>query len=122
MQQAILEQQQQAQQAQMEAQLDLQIAAQMKEACQLHVLTIFPDIDLEYLARLCDEVTWEPDAAIDRILNDQDQERFYPKAPRGKLKRKRADEDEDPAENAAKKWNSEARRLERKDGVYLKAR
>lgn len=109
------------QEQQQEQQLEFQYAVDIHEACRLNVLGVFPDIDHDHLARICDEAGWDPDTVVERILNDQDQNHPYPKAPKGKLKRKR-EENEDPSENAAKKWDSEDRRLKHKDGVYLKTR
>lgn len=92
----------------------------VKSHCTNSVLATLPDIDPECLAHLCEEAQWDPNLVIDRLLDQAENGQPYPKAPKPSLKRKREDdEDAQGPEIAAKKFDNDERRLQRKTASYL---
>lgn len=98
------------------------ISDEVKSACRIEVLSLFPDIDPDHLTLICGEGLWQPQAIIEQILNQQEDGTQYPKAPKTNLKRKRDDEDAVSSESAAKKWDNQERRLQRRHVSYFKIR
>lgn len=99
------------------------ISDEIKSECRDGVLALFPEIEPDHLTLICEEGLWQLDGIIEKVLNEQEDGKHYPKAPKSTLKRKRS-EDEDPTspKYAAKKWDSIERRHERKDISYFKTR
>lgn len=93
---------------------------QVRSLCRASILTALPNIDLEYLMRLCEEAQWDPNLVIDRILDQVENGHPYPTVPKRNLKRKREDDEEDTTpESAAKKFDNDERRSQRKNASYL---
>lgn len=74
-----------------------------KDACAATVLSVFPDICLQYLEETAAKVNHNADQTIDTILGSTEKSGSYPKASRRQksLKRKRegsAEEDDDDDE------------------------
>lgn len=92
----------------------------IKSYCKNSVLTALPDIDPACLTKLCEDAQWDPNLVIDRILDQAENGNPYPTAPKPNLKRKR-DEDEhvQAPEAAARKFDNEERRSQRKTATYL---
>lgn len=92
-----------------------------KSECRNNILGLFPDIDPDYLAALCENSLWQQDGIIAQILDQQESGRPYPKASKSHKKRKREEEDDkDPmaSKNLARKFDSEERRRELKTHEY----
>lgn len=98
------------------------ISDDVKSMCRVEVLALFPDIDPDHLTLVCEEGLWQPQGIIEQILNQQEDGRSYPKAPKTSLKRKRDDEDTVSPECAAKKWDNQERRHQRRNVSYFKTR
>lgn len=95
-------------------------AERVKSYCRTSVLTALPDIDPECLMHLCEEAQWDPNLVIDRLLDEVENGHPYPTAPKPNLKRKREDdEDTHGPEAAAKKFDNDERRSQRKTASYL---
>lgn len=95
-------------------------AERARSDCRARVLTALPDIEPEFLSRLCNEAYWDPNLAIDRILDQVESGQPYPKVPKPNLKRKRQDDEDTPGpETAAKKFDNDERRSQRKTNSYL---
>lgn len=97
-----------------------QLSDEAQSQCRSNVLVVFPDIDPDHLATICEQYRWLQQDIIEQILDDQDDGRPYPKAPRPSLKRKRGDDEHDPEtlENLAKKFNNEEHRAKPKSQNY----
>lgn len=97
----------------------------IKSQCRNHVLSLFPDIDLKYLAQLGDEARWCPDNVIEQILNQLEDGVDYPRAPKNNNLKKRKHQDDNASaspQEAAKEWdNLERRQIPRTDS-YRKTR
>lgn len=89
----------------------------VKSDCRINVLSLFPDIDPDHLTLLCEEGLWQSDGIIEQILNQQEEGKQYPKAPKPNLKRKRDDE-----ENPILQWDNLERRSQQRPLGYLKTR
>lgn len=91
-----------------------------KSQCRSNILVVFPDIDPDHLKTICEQGRWQQHGIIERILDDQDNGRPYPKATRPSLKRKRGDDEHDPKtlENLAKKFNNDEHRAKPKSQNY----
>ncbi|KUI68591.1 hypothetical protein VM1G_03842 [Cytospora mali] len=88
--------------------------------CRASVLTALPDIDPECLTLLCEEAQWDPNLVIDRILDQVENGYPYPTVPKPNLKRKRNDDEETQGpETAAKKFDNDERRSQRKTASYI---
>ena len=91
-----------------------------KSDCRAAVLTALADIDPEHLTGLCEAAQWDPNLVIDRILDQVENGQPYPTVPKLNLKRKREDEEDIPfPETAAKKFDNDERRSQRKPASYL---
>lgn len=92
----------------------------VKSQCRNSVLAALPDIDPECLTGLCEEAQWDPNLVIDRILDQVENGHPYPTAPKPNLKRKRDDDEEEQGPKmAAKRFDNDERRLQRKTASYL---
>lgn len=100
----------------------LHVDDETKSQCRISVSLALPDIDPEYLARVCTEAQWDPNRVIDQILDQMENGNPYPRMPKPNLlKRKRDDEEEPPAQgNAAAKFDNEERRRQLKANSYKK--
>ncbi|KAH8752833.1 hypothetical protein F5883DRAFT_621354, partial [Diaporthe sp. PMI_573] len=99
------------------------LTEETKAQCKLTVASTLPDIDPEYLARVCTEVQWDANHAIDRILDQMENGKPYPRVPKQNLlKRKRDDEDDEDDESSldktAAKFDNAERRQQIKAASY----
>lgn len=110
-----IQQQQQQQQDDMMGPLE-----RAKSHCRASVLTALPDLDPGCLTDLCEAAQWDPNLVIDRLLDQAEDGHPYPRAPKPNLKRKRevVEEPQGP-EIAAKKFDNDERRSQRKAASYL---
>lgn len=100
----------------------LDLSDETKSQCRAIVVTTLPDIDPEYLARVCTEAQWDPNRAIGRIFDQVESGKPYPQVPKPNLlKRKREDDDETPGpDNTAARFDNEERRRQGKAASYRK--
>ncbi|KAK2613681.1 hypothetical protein N8I77_000574 [Diaporthe amygdali] len=106
----------------LEDQDSLDLSDETKSQCRISVIATLPDIDPEYLTRVCTEAQWDPNRVIDRIFDQVENGEPYPRVPKpNSLKRKREDDDEasDP-NNPAAKFDNEERRRQGKATSYKK--
>jgi hypothetical protein len=91
-----------------------------KAHCKLTVVSTLPDIDPEYLTSVCTEVQWDANHAIDRILDQMENGKPYPRVPKQNvLKRKRDDEDDESSlDKTAAKFDNAERRQQIKAASY----
>lgn len=94
-----------------------------KSDCLSNVLAIFPDIDPDHAANLCEQALWLEDVIVEQILDEQESGRPYPKARKPTLKRKREDsEDPTTPENLAKRFDNDAHKAKFKSQLYWEQR
>ena len=99
----------------------LYVEDETKSQCKISVTSTLPDIDPQYLARVCAEAEWDANRAIDQIFDQMENGKPYPRVPKQNiLKRKRDDEEEPSPDNAAAKFDNEERRQQMKTTSYKK--
>ncbi|POS78104.1 hypothetical protein DHEL01_v203504 [Diaporthe helianthi] len=91
-----------------------------KSQCRISVNSTLPDIDPEYLTRVCTEAQWDPNRVIDRIFDQMENGNPYPRVPKPNLLKRKRDDEEQPSglENAAAKFDNEERRRQWKANSY----
>ncbi|KAI3402074.1 hypothetical protein diail_1, partial [Diaporthe ilicicola] len=105
-----------------EDQDSLDLSEETKSQCRIVVIATLPDIDPEYLTRVCTEAQWDANRVIDQIFDQVENGKPYPRLPKPKsLKRKREDDDETSGpDNTAAKFDNEERRRQAKAASYKK--
>lgn len=100
----------------------LYIADETKSQCKLSVVSTLPDIDPEYLTRVCTEAQWDANRVIDQIFDQMENGKPYPRVPKPNLLKRKRDEDEEPSgpEETAAKFDNEERRRQLKAASYKK--
>lgn len=106
----------------LEDQDSLDLSDETKSQCRISVIATLPDIDPEYLTRVCTEAQWDPNRVIDRIFDQVENGEPYPRVPKpNSLKRKREDDDEaSEPDNPAARFDNEERRRQGKATSYKK--
>lgn len=100
----------------------LYLADETKSQCKLSVVSTLPDIDPEYLTRVCTEAQWDANRVIDQIFDQMDQGQPYPRVPKPNLLKRKRDDDEEPSgpDKTAAKFDNEERRQQLKAASYKK--
>lgn len=101
----------------------LYVADETKSQCRISVVSTLPDIDPEYLTRVCTEAQWDANRVMDQIFDQMENGKPYPRVPKpNSLKRKRDDEEEQSGpDRTAAKFDNEERRRQLKATSYKKA-
>jgi hypothetical protein len=87
--------------------------------CKTSVTSTLPDIDPEYLARVCAEADWDANRVLDLIFGQMENGKSYPRVPKpNRLKRKRVEDEAPPPANPAAKFDNEERRQQPKAASY----
>ncbi|KAI7784533.1 hypothetical protein LA080_009769 [Diaporthe eres] len=100
----------------------LYIADETKSQCKLSVVSTLPDIDPEYLTRVCTDAQWDANRVIDQIFDQVENGKPYPRVPKPNLLKRKRDDDEEPSgpDVTAAKFDNEERRLQLKAASYKK--
>ncbi|OHF00534.1 ubiquitin-conjugating enzyme [Colletotrichum orchidophilum] len=98
----------------------MEVADGDKDACAATVLSVFPDICLQYLEETATKVNHDPNQTIDSILSSTENGAIYPKASRKKsLKRKRGESEDDEEKANLLRLYASPNRLKEFDGPYI---
>lgn len=100
----------------------LRVDDETKSQCRISVNLALPDIDPEYLTRVCAEAQWDANRVIDRIFDQMENGNQYPRMPKPNLLKRKRDDDEEPPGpgDAAAKFDNEERRRQLKANSYKK--
>lgn len=100
----------------------LYLADETKSQCKLSVVSTLPDIDPEYLTRVCTEAQWDANRVIDQIFDQIDNGRPYPRIQKPNLLKRKRDDEEEPSgpDKTAAKFDNEERRRQLKAASYKK--
>lgn len=100
----------------------LYLEDETQSQCKLSVISTLPDIDPEYLTRVCTEAQWDANRVIDQIFDQVENGKPYPRMPKPNLLKRKRDDDEEPSgpDQTAAKFDNEERRRQLKLASYKK--
>lgn len=100
----------------------LYLADETKSQCKLSVSSTLPDIDPEYLDRVCTEAQWDANRVIDQIFDQIERGNPYPRVPKPNVLKRKRDDEEEPSgpDRTAAKFDNEERRRQLKATSYKK--